>query len=53
MKGHIDTVRENGFADCHIRPLIYLDGGGTWNLNVDYGKPSLMIAVWEWNNYLW
>jgi branched-chain amino acid aminotransferase len=19
---------------------------------VDYGKPSLMIAVWEWNNYL-
>ncbi|MCB0118394.1 MAG: branched-chain amino acid transaminase [Anaerolineales bacterium] len=51
MKGHRDTVRENGFADCYIRPLIFLDGGG-WNLNVDYGKPSLMIAVWEWNNYL-
>ena len=46
-----DTVRANGFNDCYIRPLIYLDGGG-WNLNVDGGKPSLSIAVWEWANYL-
>ena len=46
-----DTVRVNGFKDCYIRPLMYLDGGG-WNLNVDSGKPSLAIAVWEWNNYL-
>lgn len=46
-----DTVRANGFKDCYIRPLIYLDGGG-WNLNVDSGKPSLGIAVWEWANYL-
>ncbi len=46
-----DTVRANGFKDCYIRPLIYLDGGG-WNLNVDGGKPSLAIAVWEWGNYL-
>lgn len=45
------TVRANGFADCYIRPLLYLDGGG-WNLNVDGGKPSLAIAVWEWKNYL-
>lgn len=51
IKAHKDTVRANGFKDCYVRPLIYLDGGG-WNLNVDYGKPSLMIAVWEWNNYL-
>jgi branched-chain amino acid aminotransferase len=51
VEAHKDTVRANGFADCYIRPLIYLDQGG-WNLNVDYGKPSLMIAVWEWNNYL-
>jgi len=50
-KAHKDTVRANGFTDCYVRPLIYLDGGG-WNLNVDSGKPSLMIAVWEWNNYL-
>jgi len=46
-----DTVRINEFADCYIRPVIYLDGGG-WNLNIDNGKPSLAIAVWEWANYL-
>ncbi|MBE0671788.1 MAG: branched-chain amino acid transaminase [Anaerolineales bacterium] len=51
VKAHKDTVRANGFTDCYVRPLIYLDGGG-WNLNVDSGKASLMIAVWEWNNYL-
>lgn len=51
VKAHKDTVRANGFTDCYVRPLIYLDQGG-WNLNVDSGKPSLMIAVWEWNNYL-
>ena len=45
------TVKVNGFMDCYIRPLIYLDGGG-WNLSVDFGKPSLAIAVWEWANYL-
>ena len=51
VKAHKDTVRANGFNNCYVRPLIYLDEGG-WNLNVDVGKPSLMIAVWEWNNYL-
>ncbi len=46
-----DTVRANDFGDCYIRPLLYLTGGG-WNLNVDGGRASLAIAVWEWNNYL-
>jgi len=50
-EAHKETVWVNGFADCYVRPLIYLDGGG-WNLNVDNGKPGMMIAVWEWNNYL-
>jgi branched-chain amino acid aminotransferase len=45
------TVKINDFKDCYVRPIIYLDGGG-WNLNVDNGKPSLAIAVWEWANYL-
>src|SRR5574341_447224 len=45
------TVRANDFKDCYVRPLLYLDKGG-WNLNVDNGKPSLAIAVWEWSNYL-
>ncbi len=47
----LDTVAANGFEECYIRPLIYLDGGG-WNLNLDGGTPLLGIAVWEWNNYL-
>lgn len=51
IKAHKDTVRANGFTDCYIRPLMYLDGGG-WNLNVDGGKLSMMIAAWEWSNYL-
>ena len=46
-----EVVKANGFKDCYIRPLLYLDNGG-WNLNVDYGKPSLAIAAWEWGNYL-
>jgi len=44
-------VKANDLKDCYVRPVIYLDGGG-WNLNVDGGKPSLAIAVWEWGNYL-
>lgn len=51
MQAHKDTVRANGFTDCYIRPLLYLDGGA-WNLNVDKGKPAMMIAAWEWANYL-
>jgi branched-chain amino acid aminotransferase len=44
------VVRENGFNECYIRPLIYLTDGG-WNLNVDGGKPGIGIAA-EWTNYL-
>ncbi len=46
-----DTVRANGFEECYIRPLLYLDGSVD-SLNVDTGRPALMIAVWEWKNYL-
>lgn len=46
-----ETVLANGFSDCYIRPLLYLKGGA-WNLNVDAGQPALMIAVWQWSNYL-
>ena len=51
IKAFRDTVHANGFSECYIRPLIYLTDGG-WNLNVDGGKASLGIAVWEWINYL-
>ncbi|HRQ22730.1 MAG TPA: branched-chain amino acid transaminase [Anaerolineales bacterium] len=46
-----ETVKANGFDECYIRPLLYLTGGA-WNLNVDAGKPALMVAVWQWSNYL-
>jgi branched-chain amino acid aminotransferase len=46
-----ETVRANGFSECYIRPLLYLTGGA-WNLNIDAGRPEVMIAVWEWRNYL-
>lgn len=51
VQAFIDTVKANDFSECYVRPLIYLTDGG-WNLNVDGGKPSLGIAVWEWTNYL-
>ena len=51
VKGVKDTVRANGFKDCYIRPLLFLDQGG-WNLNVDGGKARISISVWEWGNYL-
>ena len=44
------TVAANGFADCYIRPLIWLDGA--MNLVVDSGKLRLGVAVWEWGHFL-
>jgi branched-chain amino acid aminotransferase len=46
-----DIVRENGFKDCYIRPLMYLRDG-IWSLNVTAGSVSVMVAAWEWSNYL-
>ncbi|HZQ08873.1 MAG TPA: branched-chain amino acid transaminase [Anaerolineae bacterium] len=46
-----ETVRANHFADCYVRPLIYLASGG-FNLNVDYATIGVGIGVWEWNQYM-
>jgi branched-chain amino acid aminotransferase len=43
------TVAANGFGDCYVRPLVYLDGA--MNMVVDAGTPKLAIAVWEWANF--
>jgi len=45
------VVAANGFADCYIRPVIYLAEGG-WNLCIDGGKPHVGIAVWKWDAFL-
>jgi branched-chain amino acid aminotransferase len=45
------VIAANGFADCYIRPVIYL-AEGAWNLTIDGGKPHVGIAVWKWDAYL-
>jgi branched-chain amino acid aminotransferase len=45
------TVAANEFAECYIRPVIWLGDGG-WNINVDGATPHLGIAVWAWGAYL-
>lgn len=45
------VIAANGFAECYIRPLIYLAEDG-WNLCVDSGVPHVGVAVWEWTKYL-
>ena len=45
-----NTMRVNGFSECYIRPLMYLDG--PLGLNIDLSTPKLAIAAWEWGPYL-
>lgn len=45
------TVRENGFKECYIRPLVYCDN--TYQgLNLDATTPKIGIATWEMGTYL-
>lgn len=45
-----DVVRINGFTECYIRPLMYLEG--PMGLNMDKSVPRVGIAAWEWGPYL-
>ena len=36
------TVAANGFAECYVRPVIWLSDGG-WNLNLDGGNPPWVL----------
>jgi branched-chain amino acid aminotransferase len=47
----LQTVKVNGFAECYIRPLVYLAEGGM-GLHFIGAKSGLGIAVWEWGNFL-
>jgi branched-chain amino acid aminotransferase len=44
------TIQANGFASCYIRPLIYMVG--PLSLNLDDWQPAVGIAVWEWGPFL-
>jgi branched-chain amino acid aminotransferase len=46
----LDVMKVNGFDECYIRPLMYLDG--PLGLNIDLSRPRLAIAAWEWGPYL-
>jgi len=47
----LQTVKANEFAECYIRPLVYLAEGGM-GLHFIGAKSGLGIAVWEWGNFL-
>ncbi len=45
-----ETVKINGFAECYIRPLMYLKG--PMGLDMDKSTPAVAVAAWEWGPYL-
>jgi branched-chain amino acid aminotransferase len=47
----IETVRENGFKSCYIRPLVYR-GYGQLGVNPLPCPVETAIIVWEWDTYL-
>jgi branched-chain amino acid aminotransferase len=46
----LQTIRVNGFQECYVRPLMYLEG--PMGMNMDNSRPRLTIAAWEWGPYL-
>jgi branched-chain amino acid aminotransferase len=45
-----ETIEANGFTECYIRPLMFLEG--PMGLNMDSSRPRVGIASWEWGPYL-
>lgn len=49
-RGVFQTLRANGFRECYIRPLMFLDG--PLGMNMDLSRSRVAIASWEWGPYL-
>lgn len=49
-KGVHETIKVNGFDECYIRPIMYLDG--PLGLDMDKSRARVGIATWEWGPYL-
>jgi branched-chain amino acid aminotransferase len=46
-----DTIRANGFAQCYVRPLVYM-AHGAMGINLDDHRVATGIAVFEWGTLL-
>ena len=47
----IESVRQNGYESCYIRPMVYLGSEGV-GLRADNLSVHLIVAAWEWGAYL-
>lgn len=43
------TITANGFTECYVRLLMFLDGGLA--LDIGNAHPLIGIAAWRWDNY--
>lgn len=50
-KAILETVAASGLQACYIRPLAFR-GEGALGVNPLTSKVEVVIAVWEWGNYL-
>jgi branched-chain amino acid aminotransferase len=51
IEGSKAVVRENGFSECYVRPLIFA-ASGHMGLNLVGIVPGLGIAAWEWKGFV-
>ncbi len=47
-----EVIKANGFTQCYIRPLIFMDDAQTPTMVLDRGKAKVGIAAWYWGAYL-
>ena len=51
IAGSKAVVRENGFDECYIRPLVFA-ASGHMGLNLLGIEPGLGIAAWKWKGFV-
>jgi len=51
IAGSKAVVRENGFGECYVRPLLFA-ASGHMGLNLLGITPGLGIAAWEWKGFV-
>ena len=51
IEGSKAVVRENGFTECYVRPLIFA-ASGHMGLNLLGIVPGIGIAAWEWKGFV-